>query len=224
MTRRKITNIIGATIALVGIAIAIGVNFYLHDIRWLPLNQPLLPSAAVAEFPFSINYSANYYIDVEGLRALKDESERTIQHRRLNCLLGLEGNFMVSHACDDTPRAIDFNWELLRDGNVMQRGAYATQLLGGWSGDAIDAQFADFHGRSGNYRLRLTDIRLADSLQRYTPHIRVQLQNDYYVGHAILGFESIVVGGVLFIFGLVVIAICEIVSRKSRKHSKNAAC
>jgi len=220
MTGRKITNIVGATIAVIGVAIGTGVNLYISNIRWLPLDQPLRP-VPKSTFPFRINYSGSYYIDAEGQRALTNESERNEQHKRLSCLLGLVGDLSDPHACDDTPRAIDFTWELLKDGQFVQRGDYQANLSGGFSTDTIDANFTYFEAKPGNYELRLSGVRLDRSLERYTPHIRVQLDNEYYVGHAILRLEAIILGGVFLIVGLLIVFIGEIRFRR-RRHSELA--
>ena len=91
------------------------------DMRpWTPLSMPIRLRVGAMETPeFRVGFDTKYRLLIA--------SERKIEFKRLECLLGMA-------VCDDVPDVIEISWKVLHDGVVAASGSSRDSRGGFYSG------------------------------------------------------------------------------------------
>lgn len=172
-------------VALVLLALA-GVVYSTHpaavDIRpWKPLDVPIqLKVGRVHTAEFEAGLGTNYRLLVE--------SERRIEFKRLECLLGMV-DWQRAQTCADAPEMIDIDWSVLHDGQVAATGS-SRNSSGGFYSRTVAREIGRFAARKGQHYAVVLDIRRdGGELSTTDPKLLVQTDpgewKDAVVGFAL---------------------------------------
>jgi hypothetical protein len=139
------------------------------DIRlWKPLAVPIeLKVGKVLTPEFTAGLDTEYLLAVG--------SERRIEFKRLQCLLGM-ADWQPDQACADPPEAIDIDWTVLHNGQLAAAGSSKESSGGGWvDSDTVAREIGHFNAQRGErYSIVLYIRRNGGELSMTNPKLLVQ--------------------------------------------------
>jgi hypothetical protein len=177
------------------ILLAIYVRFW--SMNWGPVRAPISLRPGGIRQSFMINSTARYFIDIElQTGALSQQSIR--------CLTGVPG-FHGDPACPEQ-RILNFNWRLIRGGEIVSFGTYDGG--GGTSVSTDDADVGYFDGKRGEkYDLVLNVISDASKLDVAQPTLSVSINPVNVESALVMEGLSRVVVVVLGVAGMILLAL-----------------
>jgi hypothetical protein len=140
--------------------------WYAH-VHWTVVNKPVSLTPGAVKVEFAPNFTGHY---VAGIRV-----QRTLPFETLQCLLG-EKDYIPAGQCKEIPPALQFDWQLLTDGNVVAKGTSNRSIGGSYAAGYIEMEFLNFQARSGQkFSLELDFTKDGGKLAPTKPHLMVMV-------------------------------------------------
>jgi hypothetical protein len=213
-------------IALLVVMAGLGLALILTGIKelaWREEQEKLMLPLVDLPLPMSVHEFA-----VGGFTAPKDadylvlvSAERAILPNTSDCLLGTDHALLDK--CVGISTALNAAWSVTTDGRQIAHGSLGTERLTGLDKRVIKP-IGRFSGRRGQlYKLDMKSLADTSRLNSENPHIEVfYTPPDFYDEYGIsmryalakpVGVTSLLVGAVLFIFGVLISALRTILPR-----------
>lgn len=156
----------GLAIALAGIVVY--GTFLLLQGTVNPVSMPVSLEVGEVRTPEFRVYKTEYY-------NLSIEVKKRLSLPVLNCLLGISTGPLDPTNCGEKP-ALQANWKLWSNGQLVAQGSSKTHRHGGWGNDTVECVFGDFKGnRWQKYVLDVEFERDGTSLRVAEPHLKVSI-------------------------------------------------
>jgi hypothetical protein len=124
-------------------------------------------------------HTPEFSVNLRGLYTIEVEAEKRIDFDTLNCLLGMS---MEASKCVK-PSVIKASWVLTSKGKLVSKGESDADKGGGWANDTISREIGSFETEKGKpYVLDVTIIEDGAALAITDPHLKVEVQSDFYEG------------------------------------------
>ncbi len=206
----------GTAFVVVGMSVFAVWDIWLQTRTTRPVYMPVSLAPGLITTPeFRTNLSAQYTIEIE--------VKKTVPFETLNCLLGM--SLMPGQRCDRPP-VVRASWTLASEGRAVKTGTSDSDDGGGWAQDTVARELGTFWLEKGKlYVLHAEFSEDARALAPTDPHLKIEVQSDFYEGSMFTGFlllrgcEGMTVLGLL----MLAVAILRWWIRNRRPHYHLAA-
>jgi hypothetical protein len=183
------------------------VGYYFAYVQWAPYDRPLPKLSGVASERFVINYPSAY-------TAILAFDNRAMSSNRLQCLIGLAGEFSPEPDCKTEKSVLNVRWNVVHDGETVASGTYTGQH-GSVSVETTDAFIASFSAGRGEYVIHVEFEPGAEILESAKPRLSISASPVRFENAYVKAAGSVVGGLILGVFGIVLLVLGWVRSRST---------